>query len=381
MLEHSADALSNPDAPIWVPIDHINRSSFEGTMDPISRRSFLGAATALGLQSGSAMQAQVKRESLRDPLAGNAITLPLGDMPAGTMMNSEEFELTADYGTTYKIQVGFPHVVTNALRLEIKGVKPTAMYIVDGESFFGFATDLTRFMQWGGDTPPMFVVAIRYLPDSMVFIDKARTEDLTPTRTTYRAGGGQPRPTPGATPGTTPAPAPEAPKPSPEPHGGNGPAFLDFIVKKVKPMIEKRYDLNPQDSVLAGHSFGGLFAIDAMTRQPGAFRHYLAMSPSLWWDDRYPLKTLSAALAKGFQSPGRLAVFIGSREERVAGTGARMVSNVVELRALLKQYPKAFNNVWTEILPDEDHHTVQGISLSRGLRFLLTDKVATQPLG
>jgi predicted alpha/beta superfamily hydrolase len=345
-------------------------------MDFISRRSFLAAATALGLQSSSVAQSQIKRESLRDPLAGNAMTSPLGDLPIGTIMRSEEFDLKANYGTTYKIQVGFPHVVSSDLELEIKGVKPSALYIVDGESFFGLATDLTRFMQWGGDTPPIFVVAIRYAAETPEFMENARREDLTPTRTTFRVSSGQQQKSTSRSnslPGSI--------KPSPKPYGGNGPLFLDFIVKTVKPMIEKRYNLDPQDSVLAGHSLGGLFAIDAITRQSGAFRHYLAMSPSLWWDDQYPAKTLSAALAKGFQSSGRLAVFVGDREEQISGPIARMTSNVIALRSLLKRYPKAFNSVWIEVLPDEDHHTVQGISLSRGLRFLLTDKVATQPLG
>ena len=62
---------------------------------------------------------------------------------------------------------------------------------------------------------------------------------------------------------------------------------------------------------------------------------------------------------------------MGDREEHNSGVDAAMVGNVVSLRGVLENYPAALDKTLVQILPDEDHHTLQGTSISRGLRFLL----------
>ena len=344
-------------------------------MNWMNRRTFVSGAVTAYCSNACIYPKALPQEGRRDTLAGGAITSPSGQLPPGTLPRSEQFDLKSSAGVTYTIKVGFPHLVDSRLKLEIKNRKPTAIYIVDGQSFFGLATDLTRFMQWGGDVPPCLVVTIQYPTDDPDAIDKARSYDLTPTSSAYQA--------------TPPETSPEDPrlslttgdlnKPkSPELRGGGSPQFLSFITRVVKPLIEKKYDLNPEDSVLVGHSFGGLFTIDAITRSPGSFRHYLAMSPSLWWDHKLELTLFAEALAKGFHSPGRLAVFVGSREEKIAGPIASMVGNVTAFKELLASYAHAFDACLIQVLPDEDHHTVQAIALSRGLRFLLTNNLITK---
>ncbi len=342
-------------------------------MNRINRRLFVGGAISASWSKAAADRRVLSQDARRDPLAGGAITTPSGQLPLGTVPRSEQFELKSDAGVAYTIKVGFPHVVDPRLKLEIKNRRPTAVYIVDGQSFFGLATDLTRFMQWGGDVPPCLIVGIQRPTDDPDAINVARTYDLTPTSSGYQA---TPPETSSKVPNSSLSADDLRKQNPPELRGGGAPKFLSFITRIVKPLIEKKYDLNPQDSVLAGHSFGGLFTVDAITRSPGSFRHYLAMSPSLWWDDKWELTRLTEALSKDFRSPGRLAVFVGSREEKIAGPIASMVGNVTALKNLLAGYPHAFDARLIQILPDEDHHTVQAIALSRGLRFLLTNNLA-----
>ena len=175
--------------------------------------------------------------------------------------------------------------------------------------------DLTRMMQWGGDVPPCLVVGITYpsqfLEHPMADQVEPRDFDLTPTP---RAGLAQ---FSGA-----------------RDSGCGGHDFLAFIEGKLAPLSYERYGTDPSVSVLVGHSLGGLFTLGAATQNHGKLLHFLALSPSLWWDDRFELKRFETALKGGFRHSGRLAVFVGDREE--------------------------------------DHHTLQGISISRGLRFLLS---------
>jgi predicted alpha/beta superfamily hydrolase len=155
---------------------------------------------------------------------------------------------------------------------------------------------------------------------------------------------------------------------------GGGAAFLRFLESKLAPLIHQRYDVDPDNSVLVGHSLGGLFTIGASTQSSEALHHFLALSPSLWWDDRFELKRFERSLKGGQRRPGRLAVYVGDREEHISGAFAAMVGNVVSLKGVIDNYPAAFEKTLVQVLPDEDHHTLHGTAISRGLRFLLSEK-------
>ena len=275
-----------------------------------------------------------------------------GRLPV-TVLRSEQFNLKSAEGREFVIQVGLPHNIDPDVPLMVRGRKPVAIYVLDGDTSFGMVHGLTGMMQWGGDVPPCVVVGITYLAE---YLDRPMAEvqprnlDLTPT-----SNGGNPDPA----------------FPKQQNAGGGGPAFLAFLEGKLIPLIRQRYEVDSEVSVLVGHSLGGLFTIGASTQSSAALRHYLALSPSLWWGDRFELKRFERSLKNDFHHPGRLAVFVGEREERIAGAFASMVGNVVALRGVLENYPTAFEKTLVQILPDEDHHTLHGIAITRGLRFLL----------
>ena len=83
---------------------------------------------------------------------------------------------------------------------------------------------------------------------------------------------------------------------------GGGRAFLEFIEGKLTPHIHERFGTDPDVSVLVGHSLGGLFTIGASTQSSGKMLHYLALSPSLWWDDRFEQKLFENTLKGGLHN-------------------------------------------------------------------------------
>lgn len=95
------------------------------------------------------------------------------------------------------------------------------------------------------------------------------------------------------------------------PTAGGAGRFLDFISKEVVPAVRARYRTMPL-TILAGHSFGGLFALHAATTRPEAFGAAIAMSPALQYNDSALVATYAQALAKRtaplrlFTSRGRL---------------------------------------------------------------------------
>jgi predicted alpha/beta superfamily hydrolase len=76
--------------------------------------------------------------------------------------------------------------------------------------------------------------------------------------------------------------------------------FLNFIEEELITTINQQYRTIPY-KILSGTSFGGLFAVHTLATKPDLFNAYIAISPSLWWDNSITLERIKAFLAT--QSP------------------------------------------------------------------------------
>ena len=65
---------------------------------------------------------------------------------------------------------------------------------------------------------------------------------------------------------------------------GGSANFRRFIAQDVKPWVEARYRTSGHDAVM-GESLAGLFVVETLFAEPALFDDYIAVSPSLWWDD------------------------------------------------------------------------------------------------
>jgi predicted alpha/beta superfamily hydrolase len=65
---------------------------------------------------------------------------------------------------------------------------------------------------------------------------------------------------------------------------GEGAAYLDFIVKTLKPFIDKKYRTlkDPGNTFIAGSSMGGLISLYAVIKYPKVFGGAGIFSPSIW---------------------------------------------------------------------------------------------------
>src|SRR5579871_2218703 len=74
---------------------------------------------------------------------------------------------------------------------------------------------------------------------------------------------------------------------------GGADKFLLFLKTELVPYINKAYHTGSERSTLVGGSMGGLFVIYALLNEPSLFKAFIALDPSLWWDNGY-LNTLAA---------------------------------------------------------------------------------------
>jgi predicted alpha/beta superfamily hydrolase len=78
---------------------------------------------------------------------------------------------------------------------------------------------------------------------------------------------------------------------------GGGNKFLDFMEDELMPYIEKTYPVSTYKTFV-GHSFGGLAVINALINRPDLFNNYVAIDPSLWWDDEILLRNADSVLTE-----------------------------------------------------------------------------------
>ena len=140
------------------------------------------------------------------------------------------------------------------------------LYLLDGDSFFHSFTGMVQYLGAIGKMPEMTVVAIA---------NTDRTRDLTPTHSTSWSDGEQDtvhfR------------------------NSGGGGKFISFIQKELIPYIDTHYNTEPY-RMFVGHSLGGLMVITTLINNPELFNSFVAIDPSVWWDNKTVMKQAAVAL-------------------------------------------------------------------------------------
>jgi predicted alpha/beta superfamily hydrolase len=220
------------------------------------------------------------------------------------------------------------------------------LYLLDGDSHFHSMSGLVHILGTGVNgtmaIPGMIVVAI---PNT------DRTRDLTPTHSTRGNDG---RPVAGQ-----------------ENSGGNA-AFFTFLQDELIPHIESRFRTVPY-RVLVGHSFGGITAINALYTIPEAFDAYVAIDPSLWWDDETLLRQ-----AKDYFSSARLdgkALYVAQANTiRPDDTSADAhFFAITRFDTVMRAYDRSGIRYAFRYYADDDHGSVPMIAEYDALRFIFAD--------
>jgi hypothetical protein len=245
-------------------------------------------------------------------------------------------------GVTYEIRVSLPHSYnTTDWRFPV-------VFTLDADYSFLIARNITDHLAERGHLEEVVVVGLGYRdqePGRTPSYRFHRTRDYTPT---FVPVGGY---------------GPKFQKIS-----GGGPKFLEAMEKEIVPFIDRHYRTKPDDRTLVGHSYGGLFTVWTLLTRPGLFSRWVAVSPSLWYDDHLVVR-LEEAFAKDHDVlPGRLYLCVGSRE---GNTDMDMVGDLRELARRLER--RAYRGLAFEslVMTDETHNSVFPGCLSNGLRFVL----------
>jgi predicted alpha/beta superfamily hydrolase len=222
---------------------------------------------------------------------------------------------------------------------DVTKMKYPVLYILDGEFFFQQAIGAVNFLSecgyiYNNPIPPMIIIGV---------VNVDRNRDYTPTYAPNQLGSLY--------------------YPTSEKAG----MFTKFLSAELIPYIDSHYRTQPY-RILAGWSFGGLFTIYTFFENPEMFSAYLAISPSLWWDQDMYLSKIDSILSSKQLLTKKLTVTIGSLEGGNMGRSVRDGFIPLMKKKLEKDYP--FRAIE---IPDEDHDFVPYKAIYEGLISLYTD--------
>lgn len=146
------------------------------------------------------------------------------------------------------------------------------------------------------------------------------------------------------------------------PTGGGSAKFRDFIGEELKPWIKARYRTSGE-TALMGESLAGLFTVETFLIQPEMFDHYIAMSPSLWWDQQSLAKSAAVRLKAGTYA-GKSLYLAEAGDEGGLEAGTYLLADTLKAEA-----PKGLN--WRfDPMPQEKHATIYDPAAIKALRWL-----------
>ncbi|WP_026815369.1 alpha/beta hydrolase [Arenibacter certesii] len=201
------------------------------------------------------------------------------------------------------------HVPNNLGQSKTTYTKYPVLYLLDGEAHFYSLTGMVNQLSAvnGNDLlPEMIVVGIT---------NNDRMRDLSPTHVAEVFGDSISSKT-----------------------SGGGKNFLTFIEKELIPHIEEKYPASSYRTFV-GHSLGGLIVIDALVDRPEIFSNYVAIDPSLWWDNQELLEKYQDVISNTTYSNKALYVGVANTMEEemsIEDVVKDTTETTVHIRSILK---------------------------------------------
>jgi uncharacterized protein len=121
---------------------------------------------------------------------------------------------------------------------------------------------------------------------------------------------------------------------------GGSKAFRTFFREELMPSIDMAYRTSGETAII-GESLAGLFVVEVLLNEPDLFTSYIAIDPSLWWDDGRLVKQATASLTDQLPVTPRLHLAASSQQGIVEPTRAlaKQLENIAKVAVSFIEYP------------------------------------------
>ena len=129
--------------------------------------------------------------------------------------------------------------------------------------------------------------------------------------------------------------------------GGNADNYLDFIVKTLKPYIDKNYKTikKSETNTIAGSSLGGLVSYYALLKYPDIFGKGIIFSPSFWFSNE-----IYSLTEKSPKMNAKMYFLCGDNEDET------MVNDMNKMTDLLKRKVNSFSQIEIQVIEGGQHN-------------------------
>jgi len=138
--------------------------------------------------------------------------------------------------------------------------------------------------------------------------------------------------------------------------------FRTFITEELFSEVGKRYRITDKKGII-GESLAGLFVMETFMLKPESFDFYVAMDPSLWWNNHYLVRNANNFLENLPNKEIKLW-FAGSSAEDISQY-TNEFSNVLK-RDTLNELKWKYSNE-----PNEKHNTIFRATKEKALKWIL----------
>lgn len=154
--------------------------------------------------------------------------------------------------------------------------------------------------------------------------------------------------------------------------------FISFIEEELIPYINSTYPTAPY-KILIGHSLGGLTVINTLIKFPNMFNSYVAIDPSMWWNNQISLKEARNILSANKFENKRLFLAIANNMTKGMDTASVRKDNTrnnlairsnLELSDILKNNTTNKLNFQSKYYNLESHGSIPLIATYDALHFI-----------
>jgi len=141
--------------------------------------------------------------------------------------------------------------------------------------------------------------------------------------------------------------------------------FRAFIKNELIPEINSRYRVTNKQGII-GESLAGLFVIETFLLEPELFDFYIAMDPSLWWNNNYLVKNADDFLDSLPKKDTKLWF---------AGSSAGDISKYTNQLSEVLEKKNSSRLIWKySDEPKEKHNTIFRATKEKALIWILNEK-------
>lgn len=226
------------------------------------------------------------------------------------------------------------------------------IYVLDGDDHFKAVVAMVERLSQGGPNimlPPVIVVGI---------LNTDRNRDLTPTHVMAAAMMDS----------------------ESAARSGGGDKFISFLEKELIPHIDSLYPTAPY-RVLIGHSLGGLMTIHTLLNHTRLFNAYIAIDPSVMWDDQKLVKQAQSTLGKNNFAGRSLYLAVANnidngmaptKDTAILGFIKLHTRSIMELEHAVEANPKNGLRYSWKYYPEYNHGTIPLVAEYDGLRAIFS---------